>query len=149
MKQGIILAVSSGLAFFKLTFLPDLNLLAWVFIAMVFDFATGVLKAVMNKEARTSAGYRKTVTKFTQYGGAIAAGVILSNTLPPDNMITGYVNNALLIFIIYIEVTSICENIYAIDSSSMFSRYFISPLLKVLTFAIKKMPVNQAAGEGK
>lgn len=143
------MAATSTMAFLKFVILPDLNLIAWVLVAMAADFGTGVLKAIVKKEARTSSGYRKTVVKFTQYGGAIAVGVIMSNTLPPDNMITGYVNNALLIFIIYIEVTSICENIYAIDSSSMFSRYFISPLLKVLTFAIKKMSVNQTAGEGK
>ncbi len=142
-----LLTVTQAFGVLKIAFLPDLNLLIWVAIAMVFDFITGVIKAAVKNEARTSAGYRKTVTKFTQYGGAIAAGVLLSNTLPPANAVTSYFSNALLVFITYIEATSIFENLYAIDNKSAISRFFIAPILKLLTFAIKKSPLNQAADE--
>lgn len=140
---------SGALTFFKVVFLPDANLLAWVFIAMLIDFTTGVAKAFALGQARTSSGYRKTVTKFTQYAGAIAAGIILANTLPKDNSIVAFVNNGVLILLIYIEVTSVFENLYAIDSSSVFSKYFIAPVLKVLTIAIKKNPLNRLHGEEK
>jgi len=146
MKQKVtaeLLAISSSLAVFKLTFLPDLNLLAWVFIAMLADLLTGIRKAVVLKQARTSAGYRKTVNKFFQYAGAIVGGIILANTLPKDQSIVGYVNDFLLIFIIYIEVTSIFENLYAIDNKSQLARYFIAPTLRLLTFAIKKSTINE------
>lgn len=138
-----VLAASGALAFFKLTFLPDKNLLAWVFIAMLLDLITGVAKAVVMKDTRMSTGYQKTVKKFIQYGGAIAVGVVLANTLPPGNDIVEYVNSALLILLIYIEATSIFENLYAIDSNSSFSRYFIAPILRLLTLAIKKSPLAQ------
>ncbi|GAA0561488.1 phage holin family protein [Chitinophaga japonensis] len=144
-----LLAAAGGLAFFKVIFLPDANLLAWVFISMLLDLITGVVKAVVLKQARTSSGYRKTVIKFTQYAGAIAVGIILANTMQKDSAIVGYVNSALLILLIYIEATSIFENLYAIDNSSPFSRYFIAPILKLLTLAIKKSPLNQAAGKEK
>lgn len=141
MKERItteLIAATGVLSFFKFTFLPDYNLLAWVFIAMVLDLVTGVIKAVVQKDARTSSGYRKTVVKFTQYAGAILAGVILSNTVP-DNSIIGYINSGLLILLIYIETTSIFENLYAIDSSSPFSKAFIAPILRLLTIATKKI----------
>lgn len=140
-----LFATSGALAFFKLSFLPDANLLTWVFIAMLFDLITGIIKAVVLRQARTSAGYRKTVIKFTQYVGAIAVGVILANTLPKENVIVSFVNSALLILLIYIEATSIFENLYVIDSSSPFSRFFIAPILKLLTFAMNKMPLSQEA----
>jgi phage-related holin len=133
-----IIAASGGLAFFKIAFLPDWNLLSWVFIAMMLDLITGVAKAVVMKDARTSTGYRKTVTKFIQYVSAISVGIILANTLPAENNIVTYINSALLILLIYIEATSIFENLYAIDSTSPFSRYFIAPVLKLLTLAMKK-----------
>lgn len=138
-----LLAATGGLAFFELNFLPSLNLLAWVFIAMVLDLITGVAKAIALRDARTSTGYRKTITKFFQYVVAILVGVILGNTLPKDNVIVGYVNDGLLILLIYIEATSIFENLYAINSTSQFSRYFISPILKLLTLAIRKSPLAQ------
>ena len=145
MKERItaeLLAVSGGIAFFKLTFLPNMNLLTWVFIAMLIDLITGIRKAAVLGEARTSAGFRKSINKFIQYAGAIVGGVILANTLPKNTAIVGYVQDFLLIFIIYIEVTSIFENLYAIDSKSQFAKYFIGPILKLLTFAIKKATIS-------
>lgn len=139
----LLLAESGALTWFKLSFLPSANLLAWVFLAMTLDLVTGVIKAVVMHDARTSSGYRKSVIKFTQYAGAILVGVILGNSLPRDYEIVGYVNDGILILLIYIEATSIFENLYAIDSTSPFSKYFISPILKVLTFAIKKTPLAQ------
>lgn len=144
-----LLTATSAMAWFKLNFLPSANLLAWVFIAMVLDLATGVTKAIVTHDARTSTGYRKTITKFIQYAGAILVGVILGNTLQKDNILVGYVNDGLLILLIYIEATSIFENLYAIDSTSAFSRYFISPILKLLTLAIKKTPLAQTDNDEK
>jgi len=138
-----LLTATSALAWFKYSFLPSGNLLAWVFIAMLVDLVTGIIKAWQLNEARTSAGYRKTVIKFTQYAGAVVVGVILGNALPQDYEIVSYVNDGLLVLLIYIEATSIFENLYAIDSTSQFSKYFIAPILRVLTFAIKKSPLAQ------
>lgn len=144
-----LLAASGTMAFISVKFLPDISLLCWVFIAMLLDFLTGITKAIVLNQARTSSGYRKTIIKFTQYAGAIAVGIVLGNSLPPDNIIVEYVNSALLILLIYIEATSILENLYAMDNSSVFSKYFISPLLRVLTMTMKKASLNQTLGEDK
>lgn len=146
-----ILAAST-LLFMKLTFLPSINLLMWMSIAIAADFATGVVKAVLLKTARTSSGYRKTITKFLQYGGAITVSIILGQTAKENNMVQAsnillYLNDGLVIFIIYIEVTSIFENIYECDKESPFSRYFIAPMLKLLTFQLKNNPLNKTLGD--
>lgn len=144
-----LLMASGVLAGIKFSFLPSVNLLAWVFIAMVLDLITGVAKATVLKEARTSSGYRKTVIKFTQYAGAILAGIILGNVLPQEIELVRYVTDGLLILLVYIETTSIFENLYAIDSNSPFSKYFISPVLRLLTLAIRKTPLAQNAAENE
>ncbi|QJB39720.1 phage holin family protein [Chitinophaga oryzae] len=137
-----LLMASGVLAGFKFSFIPSVNLLGWVFLAMVLDLVTGVIKAIVLKEARTSSGYRKTVVKFTQYAGAILVGIIMGNSLSHDDVVQ-YVNDGLLVLLIYIETTSIFENLYAIDNSSPFSRYFIAPMLKLLTLAIQKSRLVQ------
>lgn len=136
----------SSLIFIKLQFFPSTDLLFWMFIAIVIDFITGVTKAVIQGEARTSNGFRKTITKFLQYGVAIAVSVIMANTAKQNNMDSAshllfIFNDGLLVFIIYIEVTSIFENLYACDQNTVFSKYFISPVLKILTAQIKNNPI--------
>jgi phage-related holin len=139
-----------ALLFIKITLLPSIPLLFYMTVAMSLDFITGIIKAIILKEIRTSAGYRKTIIKFLQYGGSIAIGIILANAgngRDAFKSIVGYFNDGLLIFIIYIEVTSIFENIYAIDKSSMMSRFFIAPILKILTWQIKNNPLINQLGD--
>lgn len=124
---------------FSIVFHPSFNLLIWVFIAMMLDLFTGIVKALMHHNARTSSGYRKTARKFTQYIGAIMVSVILMNTFRQEHPVVQYMNDGLLILLIYIETTSVFENLYAIDSSSMFARYFIAPVLRLLTLYMKKL----------
>lgn len=124
---------------FSIHFYPSYNLLAWVFIAMVLDLITGIIKAVIHRNARTSSGYRKTARKLTQYIGSIMVSVILMNTFQQEHPVVQYVNDGLLILLIYIETTSIFENLYAIDSTSMFARYFIAPVLRLLTLYMRKL----------
>jgi phage-related holin len=114
-----------------------------VFIAMMLDLATGIIKAVMHRTARTSAGYRKTARKFTQYIGSILVSVILMNTFRQEHPVVQYINDGLLILLIYIETTSIFENLYAIDSTSMFARYFIAPVLRLLTLYMRKLQAGR------
>ncbi len=126
-------------------FLPTGTLLLAIAVAIILDFITGVIKASYNNQVRTSEGYRKTVVKFIQYGGAVCVSMLLKflvglkdqGTVEYLNPYMEFLNDGLLIFIIFIEVTSVLENMYAIDSKSVFAVYFIKPLLKVMTFAIK------------
>lgn len=134
------------LQFFKVSFLPSAPLLFYMGLAILIDFITGIAKSKLLGIARTSKGYRKTVIKFVQYGGALAIGVVLANigdapANDPSKLMTAYFNNALIIFVIYIEVTSVFENLYAMDQKSLFSKYFISPMLRLLTWQIKNNPI--------
>lgn len=138
----------------KVSFLPSAPLLIFMGIAILLDFITGIAKSKMLGIARTSKGYRKTVTKFIQYGGALAIGVVLANigeapAGDPAKVITAYFNNGLIIFIIYIEVTSVLENLYTMDQKTIFSRYFISPMLRMLTWQIRNNPIIKQAKELK
>lgn len=136
--------------FVKTMFLPNVDLLAWMSIAIVADFFTGLMKAIVLKTPRTSKGYRETLSKFLQYSGAIIGSVILSNGITKTSLINQenhsaimhYMNDALLSYIIYIEVTSIFENLYACDQKTKFARFIIVPVLKLLTLQIKGAPLT-------
>jgi phage-related holin len=134
--------------FIKAIQLPDVNLLVWIGFAMIIDFITGVVKAKVKKEVRSSEGFRKTITKFLQYGVAIIVSVILSNTAKYNvsqrvGSSLELLCDALMVFILYIEVTSIFENIYQCDKKSVMSKYFIKPVLNFLTFQIRNNPATK------
>lgn len=129
----------------SLQFLPTGTLMVAMGAAVALDFLTGVIKASLTNKARTSQGYRRTVTKFMQYGGAVCVSMLMKYLVSlkgPGTMealapYADFLNDGLLFFIIFIEITSIVENLYAIDSKSPFAVYFIKPMLKVMTFAVK------------
>ncbi|MFX1709060.1 phage holin family protein [Chitinophaga sp. CC14] len=126
---------------------PNTTLLVWVYVAMVFDLVTGVAKSIVLKMIRTSTGMMDTLKRFIQYTGAIVAAIILANVAPKDNLVTGYISDALLVLIIYIEVFTIFDNLKAIDNNSLFSKYFITPILKLLTFSLKKNTAQNSEDE--
>jgi hypothetical protein len=137
-----------SLLFIKIQFFPNAQLLLWMTIAVILDLVTGIAKAIVKGEARTSAGYRKTIIKVFQYVGAIAAAVILQNVGSINDAtkaLLSYVNDGLTVFITYIEVTSIFENLYEVDNKTVLSKYFYEPILKILTFQIKNNPLAKQA----
>jgi hypothetical protein len=136
------------------SFVPKGSLLLWMTISVLADFATGILKSAVLGVARTSTGFRKTLIKFCQYGGAIAISFVIGNTAKGQGFVDhpgflNMMNEGLLIFIIYIEITSICENIIAIDPATPFSKFFIGPLHKALTFQLKNNPFKKLSEETK
>lgn len=142
------LLFTTSLLFIKIQFFPNIQFILWMSVAIVLDFVTGIVKSKAIGQARTSAGYRKTIVKFFQYAGAITCGVVLQHVGSINEgtrLLLGYMNDFLLIFITYIEVTSIFENLYAIDSGTMIAKYFYAPVLKILTFQIKNNPVLKQA----
>lgn len=139
-----------SLLFLKMAFLPNLTLLGLMFFLIVLDFFSGVLKAIMTHQPRTSSGYRKTISKFIQYGGAMIISIVLAILSKvyhegSSPLLLSFFGNTLSVFIIYIEITSFFENCYACDPTSVFSQYFFKPVLKVLTAQIKNNPAMQAA----
>ena len=142
--------LSIGFMLLNITFnwLPSFDLLLVMLISIIIDFITGVIKASVLKVKRTSEGYRRTIVKFMQYGGAVSIGMLLSYLVEKNVSLDGlktyinYFGDGLIIFIILIEITSILENIYAVDNTTPFSKYFIQPLLKILTIQIKNKYFN-------
>lgn len=131
--------------------IPDGMLMVGIGFVILLDFITGIIKAVVKGDQRTSVGYRKTVKKFTQYFGAIGASIIaqyaLSFKLKSNEFgyIAEFMNNGLLLFIIFIELTSIFENLIEVDNKSPFAVYFIKPLHALMTIAIKNNKLNKQA----
>lgn len=143
--KPILIVGGVALVNVNLNFLPTGTLLVVMGVTIIFDFITGIIKAAMRSQARTSEGYRKTVVKFIQYGGALCVSIILKyltlnqsdNEMKAIAPFLGYLNDGLLFFIIFIEITSILENLYAVDKKSPIALYIIKPLLRLMTFAIK------------
>jgi phage-related holin len=134
---GTILSLLGAFVF------PKGELLLTMGICIVLDFITGIVKAIFQQKVRTSSGYRQTVLKFLQYGSAICVGVILSalaefdkGTTPILKAALSYLTNGTVVFIIYIELTSIIENVYACDPNSIIAKRFFKPLLNLLTWQI-------------
>lgn len=143
--KPILIVGSVTMLNINLNFLPTGTLLVVMGITIILDFITGVIKAAMNNKARTSEGYRKTVIKFIQYGGALCVSIVLKyltitqgdSEMKAIAPFLGYLNDGLLFFIVFIEITSILENLYAVDKRSPMALYIIKPLLRIMTFAIK------------
>jgi uncharacterized membrane protein len=118
--------------------LPPSSLLIWLGLAMILDLITGVSKAIRNNVPRTSTGFRQTVVKFIQYGGAIAIGIILANISEfnkdeSSEWIYKYFSNTMLLFMIYIEIKSVFENLIEISPDSDFTRFFLKPIHDLLS----------------
>lgn len=147
----IIAKVTWGaiLLMFEFFMKPSFSLFGVVLAVIFLDFITGVIKSVFRKVARTSEGYRKTVIKLLQYIIPIfifwGAGRYIPEYKAKLEQASGFV----MMFIVYIEVTSIFENLYAIDSKSMIAKNFYRPALVLLKFGIEHNPVTQAADKIK
>lgn len=141
---------------------PRATTIAIVFILIVMDFITGIIKAKLAGTARTSEGYRKTLKKIPGYilipivlwlGGVYADTHVPkdsdSHTMLEVAKILKEASGWVMLFIIYIETTSIFENLYEIDKKSPFNKYFIRPLLIFLKIGIEHNPLIEAADKLK
>ena len=141
MKSLLLTAILSAINT-EFNFLPNSYLLLAIFFLVGLDFLTGVLKAVMLDIPRTSKGYRDTIQKFIQYAGAILLSVSLSFMIKnvPElkslNFFSIYINNIILMFIMWVEILSNLENLTAIDSKSPISKWVFKPLKNFLTFQL-------------
>lgn len=126
---------------------PSLNLLFVIGIAMFIDFITGVLKSKFEGKEITSEGFRRTVIKVLQYAIPILVLWGAGKYIPEYKNRMKEFSSYLMIFILYIEVTSIFENLYKIDSKSTIAKFLYRPALKVLKFGIENNPVADAANK--
>jgi len=152
MKSAAI--ISLLFTFFGFTFDIKPNvpfLLAAVFIGMIIDFITGVIKAKFKGQERTSEGYRRTVKKVTQYFTAIGLSLgiqyLVKTTVTNSSADLQYISVFVCLFVLYIEITSILENLWEIDKTSTISKFLIKPLLIILKFGLENNPVLQKKKE--
>lgn len=129
---------------------PDGLLLSIMGVVIILDFITGILKSTLLKVPITSRGFSRTIIKFLQYGGGILVGIIMSGIAKQKDWaelqnITNWLVDGLVVFIVYIEVVSILENLYAVDKKSLMSKYIFIPLYKLLTFQLKNNPLVKAS----
>lgn len=139
---------AGGIFATKVAFLPDTNLLKWILVCIVFDFVTGVAKAVVQKVQRTSIAYRKTIIKTIQYVGAVSIFVIVGNISSRNkivelNQIMSIASDGVASLILFIEIVSILENLTSIDNKSMIARYFFIPMYRLVTIQIKNNPFSR------
>ncbi|TAD83316.1 MAG: hypothetical protein EAY75_15045 [Bacteroidetes bacterium] len=132
-----IIAIYTTLLFLKIVWIPNADLSFWLLMAMVFDFFTGYIKAWRIKEARTSSGIRKTVTKLIQYLGALVLVMLFQNALKEEAW-SKLLDDGVIVFMIFAEIVSICENLMAIAPDSLVTKYLFKPLHALLTLAIEK-----------
>lgn len=158
-KAGCLLLF---LDFLKITFVPNGNLMMWGALCITMDLITGITKSLVKGEFLVSEGLRKTVKKLFQYIGVILLLIILSNVLAynpevvkrslsffgDDKMYDKikvfiiYINNLILLMIIYTESLSIAENLVAIDPNSAFSKWVLKPLHYILSLAVIGNPLK-------
>ncbi|RUT68698.1 hypothetical protein D0817_20270 [Flavobacterium cupreum] len=127
-----------------LQYIPDGSLLIGLFIFCALDFVFGVTKATLTKTIRTSEGFRKTFTKFMQYGGSIIIGMVLLNIKSVSaskfgDQYSGLFGDSMIGIMIYIEVVSIFENMEVIGNNNDFVKYFVRPVRRLITFQIKNL----------
>ena len=124
---------------------PSFSMFGILLAAIGLDFLTGVVKAKFKKQDRTSEGYRKTVTKLMQYLIPILILWAAGKYIPEYKVRLHQASGWVMMFIIYIEVTSIFENLYEIDKKSMISKYLYKNALVLLKFGIENNAIKKAA----
>ena len=124
---------------------PTLSLFTALMVVVTLDLITGIMKAKFKKEERTSDGYRKTIVKLMQYITPILLLWVSGRWIPEYKLELQSASGYVTMFVIYIEVTSIFENLYEIDKKSTIAKFLYRPALKVLKFGIENNPVTQAA----
>lgn len=136
-----------GVALLGIDFMikPSFNVFSVMIIMIALDFLTGIAKAKIKKVNRTSEGYRRTVIKLMQYLIPVLVLWVSGKFLPEHKEMLQQISGYVMMFIIYIEVTSVFENLYEIDNKSSIAKFLYKPALTILKFGIEKNPVTSAA----
>lgn len=130
-----------------LLYQPDEALLLWLLIVFVLDFIFGVAKATLNGIRRSSRGFRKSITKFLQYGGCIIVSIVIVNIVMNSgaalgNQFAWLFGDLMLYIMIYTEVVSVFENMEAMAPASIFVKIFVRPVRQLITFQMKQVFKN-------
>lgn len=143
-SNKLLLILSAGFTWFAVKYLPSEMALFWLASALLLDLVTGLLKAWAKKMCSTSAGFRKTIIKIGTYCATIVVLTILVNIVGfidvEDKYPLSIMINALLYFMTFIELFSVCENISIAYPRTPLTKYLIEPLLKFMKGRLKSGP---------
>lgn len=154
------------LDFIKLLYFPRIDLIYWGLSFMLLDLVTGIIRSLSQNRFVFSEGIRKTLKKIFQYVGLVVLLAMLSNVIVQhpesarqtanmlgvgftDKLVTTvkYINNLVLLLIIYSESLSICENIVGVDPQSWISKWVIKPIYTIISLAFTKNPFKRVHDE--
>ena len=128
--------------------LPKFSLLMWICLLMLADLVTGLLRATLTKQKITSERLRGSVIKFLQYFGSLGVIIVITNQNKQNDHLVEVLNwaqDGVAILILYIEALSIFENLYAMDKKNPFAMYFIRPIYWLLSWSVRRNPVQEQA----
>jgi len=105
-------------AFTEKYLFADWEFLKWLVTFMMLDLATGIAKAIKNKEAVTSYGIRRTAMKALQYGAFLIVihGLDSFEVKGEEVELFGWIVIWAYSFLMGTEGKSILENIVALDN---------------------------------
>jgi hypothetical protein len=116
---------------------PNAHLTILLGIVVSLDFFSGLLKSVATNTPIISKKLQRTSLKICRYGLTIIVCYVLRSLAetagPVWKIIGDWLNDGLLILLIYTETVSVLENIIAINADDLFSREIAKPLHAFLT----------------
>ncbi|WP_300599393.1 phage holin family protein [Niabella sp.] len=123
---------------------PNTALLTGLLVVVVLDFICGVAKATLTGTRRSSQGFRKTITKFLQYGGCIIVAMVILNIVYDsgevfNNSFVWLFGDVMLYIMIYTEVVSVFENMETMAPRSAFVKIFVRPARRIITFQLRQL----------
>ena len=125
---------------FEIQFLPKPMAVFLLGSMMIVDLATGIVKSWKKGEATSPEGFQRTVVKVTRYCSLVCVCVAMANVIninSPKSFDYSFVVNGCLGFLTFVEIYSICENVYEIDPDGILSKWLIKPFLKALKGKLK------------
>lgn len=142
-KQPTATVMMTMFSWFSVKYVPSGMIFMWLVLAVMVDLLTGILKAWAKKEATTSEGFRRTISKIGIYLAVIILVIIMVNIIGSITLFQlpikdlSLLIDVLLAFMVFIELYSICENVYEINPESPLSRFLVKPLLKFFKGKLK------------
>ena len=138
MKALFLMISGLGIAsLIKENLFPNAHLTILLGLVISIDFFSGLLKSIATGMPIISKKLQRTSIKISRYGLTIIVCYILRSLAEGAGstwkVIGDWLNDGLLILLIYTETVSVLENIIAINSNDILSREIAKPLHAFLT----------------
>jgi len=136
LKQPLLLILSGAFSWVVIKYLPSPMAVFWLVGATLLDLLTGLLKAWSKKMCSTSIGFRRSIIKFGSYCAIVVVVTMFTNLIGVVDDNNKYnlsiLIDALLGFMTFVELFSVCENVSLAFPNHPMTQYFIKPLMKIL-----------------